>query len=168
MSLRALIWVHGCCTFSYTLWETVDPLSWLPQCLSRSEITALQECVLYLFSHKCPSLSWTSWVNLLQLLVSKPGSLTPGSSQTQHQSSKNCNLSGQIGTQRINCGFGEPIKSSSILKRGHIFLASLAGLKKKWQDPRGLVQQCGAVAVCDCPLNCLYDGWRWLVSTFSL
>ena len=28
-------------------------------CLSRSEITTLQESVLYLFSHKCPSLSWT-------------------------------------------------------------------------------------------------------------
>ena len=35
-----------------------------------------------------------------------------------------------------------------------IFLASLGGLKKKWQDPRGLVWQHGAVAVCDHPLNC--------------
>ena len=47
------------------------------------------------------------------------------------------------------------------------FLASLGGLRKKWQDPRGLVWQCGAVAVCDCPLNCQSGGSRRLMSTFS-
>ena len=47
------------------------------------------------------------------------------------------------------------------------FLASLGGLKKKWQDPRGLVWQCGAVAVHDCPLNCQSGGSRRLASTFS-
>ena len=45
------------------------------------------------------------------------------------------------------------------------FLASLGGLKKKWQDPGGLVWQCGAVH--NCPLNCQPGGSRMLVSTFS-
>ena len=38
--------------------------------------------------------------------------------------------------------------------------------KQRWQDPRGLVWQCGAVAVHDCPLNCHSGGLRWLMSTF--
>ena len=49
--------------------------------------------------------------------------------------------------------------------RSH-FLASLGGLKKKWQDSRGLVQQCGAVVVCYHPLNCHPGGLSRLVSTF--
>ena len=47
------------------------------------------------------------------------------------------------------------------------FLASLGGLKKKWQEPRGLVWQCGAVAVCDHHLNCQSGGLKWLVSILS-
>ena len=38
----------------------------------------------------------------------------------------------------------------------------------KWQDPRGLVQQCGAVMVSDHPLNYHSGGSRRLVSTFFL
>ena len=64
MSIGALIWVFGCNTFSYTLWEATDPLLQLPQCLSWSEITTLQEGVLCLFICKCPRLSWTSSVSL--------------------------------------------------------------------------------------------------------
>ena len=47
------------------------------------------------------------------------------------------------------------------------FQASLGGHKKMWQDPRGLVWQHGAVAVCDHPLNCQSGGSRRLVSTIS-
>ena len=47
------------------------------------------------------------------------------------------------------------------------FVASLGGLKRKWQDPRGLVWQCRAVAVCDHPLNSQSGGLRRLASTFS-
>ena len=36
----------------------------------------------------------------------------------------------------------------------------------KWQDPRGLVWQCGVVVVHDCPLNHHSGGSRRLVSTF--
>ena len=52
-------------------------------------------------------------------------------------------------------------------QRAVTLLASLSGLKKKWQDPRGLVHQCEAVAICDHPLNCQSGGLRRLVSTFS-
>ena len=69
-SPRALIWVFGCSTFSYTSLGATDPLLQLPWCLSRSEIIALQGSVLYLFDCKCPSLSWVPWVSLLQLVAS--------------------------------------------------------------------------------------------------
>ena len=46
-------------------------------------------------------------------------------------------------------------------------LASLGGLKMKWQDPRCLVWQYGAVAAHDHPWNCQSSGSRSLVSTFS-
>ena len=42
------------------------------------------------------------------------------------------------------------------------FLASLSGPNKKWQDPRGLVQQCGAVVVHDNPkitTLVVQEGW---------
>ena len=58
-----------------------------------------------------------------------------------------------------------PIHSVSL--RMATFLASLGELKKKWKDLRGLVWQCGAVAVCDCPLNCQSGGLRRLMSTLS-
>ena len=70
MSLGALVWVFGYCTFGHTSWETAVPLQHLSQCLPRSEITTLQGSILYFFSHKCPNLSWTHWVSLLQLLAS--------------------------------------------------------------------------------------------------
>ena len=37
-------------------------------------------------------------------------------------------------------------------------MASLGWPEKKLQDPRGLVWQLYAVAVCDCPLNCQSGG----------
>ena len=57
-----------------------------------------------------------------------------------------------------------PIHPASL--RMVTFLASLGGLKKKWQDCRGLVWQGGGVAVFDHPLNCQSGGSRRLVSTF--
>ena len=114
MSLRALIWVFGCGTFSYTLWGTTDPLLQLPWCLLRSEITTLQGSVLYLFNCKCPRLSWVPWVSLLQFLASLLGSLPPCIPQTLYWSSKDHNLSVWIGACRINCDFGEPTNPSSI------------------------------------------------------
>ena len=87
---------------------------------------------------------------------------------TQYQSSKDHNFSVQIGTHRINRDFSEPTNPFSIPMFGSHFLESLGGLKKKWQDHRGLIWQCGAVAVCDHPLNCQSGGLRRLESTFSL
>ena len=58
MNPGALIWVFGCSTFGVTLLGATDPLLWLPQCLLRSVIIALQGSVLYLFNCKWPRLSW--------------------------------------------------------------------------------------------------------------
>ena len=80
--------------------------------------------------------------------------------------SKDHNILVQIGTCGINHDFGEPTNPCSIPKIGHI--SSIPGwAQKEVVDPRGLVWQCGAVAVCDHPLNCQSGGLRRQVSTFS-
>ena len=45
---------------SWFVQEAKDPLTWLPQCLSRSGIITRQGSVLYLFNYTCSRLSWAS------------------------------------------------------------------------------------------------------------
>ena len=70
-----------------------------------------------------------------------------------------------ISAHGINHDFGEPTIPSRVPEQGHIFWCPWVG-SKKWQHLRGLILQCGAVAVHNHPLNCHSDGSRRLVSTF--
>ena len=164
-SFRALIWVFSCSTFGSSWLGATDPFLWLLRCLSRSGTITREGSVLYLFNHKCSRLSQVPWISLLQLFVSNWVAYHPGSTQTWYWSGKDCNLLVLISARWDKSWLWWAHLSIWHPREQSHFLASLGVLKKKWQEPRGLVWQCGPVAVHDCPLKCHSGGLRRLVST---
>ena len=96
---------------NWPIQEATNPLTLLPQCLSRSGTITQQGSVLYLFNCTCLRLSWASWVNVLQFLSSQLGILLPCIYLTQYWKGKDHNLLEWNSAHGINCDLGEPTES---------------------------------------------------------
>ena len=95
----------------WSIQEATDPLTQLPQCLSRSETITRQVSVLYLFNCMCLRLSSASWVSVLQLLASQLGILPPCIYLTRYQKGKDHQPLEWNSTHGINCDLSEPTES---------------------------------------------------------
>ena len=73
--------------------------------------------------------------SLFMLFASNWVAYHPGSSQTQYQSGKDCNLSVLISACGINHVFGEPDNPSTIPEKGHIFWHPRVGSKRSGRIP---------------------------------
>ena len=120
MSLWAIVWVFGCCTFELpfeeppTLCCSYFGASWgvrvhLYRKVFFICLTACAQGYLgdfELFWHSCSQVNWVAHL--------------PGSTWTWYRGGEDCNLLVQISTGGINCYFGEPTNPPSIPEHCHI------------------------------------------------